>query len=89
VGFGDIGIATQSEYLLAIIWMFFGVSFYSYTVGAVAGIIAKMDTKSAILSSKLATLNSYAARIDLPEENINRIARFLENDCKESNSIVE
>ena len=69
--------------------MFFGVSFYSYTVGAVAGIIAKMDTKSAILQGKLATLNNYASRIDLPEENHMRIARFLQNDCQESNSLVE
>jgi hypothetical protein len=79
VGFGDIGIGTANEYALAVIWMFFGVSFYSYTVGAVAGIIATMDTKSAILSGKLTTLSGYATRIDLPAENHTRIARFLEN----------
>lgn len=69
--------------------MFFGVSFYSYTVGSVAGIIAIMDSKHAILASKLNTLSSYGDRINLPIETLERISRFLENENKESHSLVE
>ena len=89
VGFGDISIMTSNEYMIAVFWMFAGVSFYSYTVGSVAGIIAAMDTKAAILSNKLTTLNGYAERIKLPEDTSVRISRFLENDSKDQNSLVE
>jgi hypothetical protein len=43
VGYGDMVILILQEYFIAIIWMFAGASYYSYTVGAVAGIIANMD----------------------------------------------
>ena len=89
VGFGDISIGLEVEYVMAIAWMFVGVSFYSYSVGSVAGIIANMDTKAAILSGKLTTLSGYSDRIKLAEDTQVRIARFLENDSKETNSLVE
>jgi len=36
--------------------MFAGASYYSYTTGAVAGIIANMDKKSEIIHQKVATI---------------------------------
>ena len=50
VGFGDIGISLEEEYLLALGWMVFGVSIYTICIGNVSTIIATMDTKAAILS---------------------------------------
>jgi hypothetical protein len=50
VGYGDMVILILQEYFIAIIWMFAGASYYSYTVGAVAGIIANMDQKSEIIA---------------------------------------
>lgn len=83
VGFGDIAIGLTSEYLLSLAWMVFGVSFYSFTVGNVTSIIASIDTKAAILASKLATLQAYSLRIDLPHDTAMRIQKFLENDNKD------
>jgi len=48
------------EFVLSLFWMIFGVAVYSFTVGNISSIIANMDTKVAILSSKLQTLNAYA-----------------------------
>jgi len=33
VGYGDITVGTLTEQCFAMIWMIFGVGFYSYTIG--------------------------------------------------------
>ena len=53
VGFGDISIGLQEEYLLALGWMVFGVAIYGICLGNVSTIIATIDTKAAILNQKL------------------------------------
>ena len=53
VGFGDIGIAYLEEYILSIMWMLFGVSVYTLTIGNVSSIIASIDSKAFFLSQKL------------------------------------
>jgi len=53
VGYGDFGVSTKPEFILALIWMVVGVNFYSFTIGNVSSIIATMDSKAAILNSKL------------------------------------
>ena len=50
VGFGDIGIFHVEEYILSIIWMLFGVSVYTLTIGNVSSIIANTDSKAFFLS---------------------------------------
>lgn len=89
VGFGDISIGMTSEYVLSLLWMVFGVSFYSFTVGNITSIIASIDTKAGILTSKLSTLQAYSLRIDLPQDTSLRIQRFLENDNKDLISQVD
>lgn len=89
VGFGDIAIALPEEFCFSLLWMIFGVSFYSFTVGNVSTIIANMDTKAAILSNKLSILQTFSERIQLNQETSIRIQRHLENDSKDLNSIVE
>ena len=56
VGFGDISIGMYVEYLLTIMWMLFGVSVYTLTIGTVSAIIANIDSKNYFLSQKLQTL---------------------------------
>ena len=53
VGFGDIGIGLLEEYILALIWMVFGVSIYTITIGSVSTLIANSDIKAALLSAKI------------------------------------
>lgn len=49
VGYGDISARTQSELVLSVLWMVFGVGFFSFTIGNLSSVLASMDTKSAIL----------------------------------------
>lgn len=44
VGFGDINAVTIPEKIIAILWMIFGVGFYSFTIGNLSQIIAMIDT---------------------------------------------
>ena len=89
VGFGDISISLLEEYILAIVWMVFGVSIYTICIGNVATIIATVDTKAAILSKKINTLQQYVLSISLSSETAMRIQKFLENDSKQANSLQE
>ena len=66
VGYGDFSISTPNEYILALLWMIVGVNFYSFTIGNVSSIIASMDSKAALLNSKLNTLNEYSKKYNLP-----------------------
>ena len=69
--------------------MLFGVSVYTLTIGNVSSIIANSDSKAFDLSQKLQTLQTYALKIGLPPETAVRIQRFLENDSKDYNSLLE
>lgn len=66
VGYGDFTVQTTTEYILALLWMMIGVNFYSFTIGNVSSIIAAMDSKAAVLNSKLNTLNEYSIKYGLP-----------------------
>jgi len=46
--------------------MIVGVNFYSFTIGNVSSIIASMDSKAALLNSKLNTLTEYSTKYNLP-----------------------
>lgn len=82
VGYGDFKIQTTTEYILALIWMVIGVNFYSFTIGNVSSIIAAMDAKASMLTSKIQTLNDYSAKYRLPQLTHNKIRKFFENNSK-------
>lgn len=84
VGYGDFGVATTSEYVLALLWMCIGVNFYSFTIGNVSSIIATMDAKASVLNAKLQTLNDYAQKYNLPANTHQKIKKFFENQAKTS-----
>jgi voltage-gated potassium channel Kch len=79
VGYGDIPATTETELLMSIMWMFFGVGFFSFTIGNLSSALASMDTKSAILKRKLMTLTDFSKKIDLPMSMELRIRKFLED----------
>jgi hypothetical protein len=84
VGYGDISIGTTTERLMSILWMFFGVGFYSFTIGNLASIISSIDSKAAHLQQKVSILADFSKRKKLPEELETRIRRFIENNHEEA-----
>jgi hyperpolarization activated cyclic nucleotide-gated potassium channel 2 len=53
VGYGDINAKMTTERTVALIWMIFGVGFYSFTIGNLASIISAIDKRAAHLQEKL------------------------------------
>lgn len=43
VGFGDISAFTPAEIFLSILWMLFGIGFYSFVVGSLTSVISSID----------------------------------------------
>lgn len=82
VGYGDFTVQTTTEYILALLWMMIGVNFYSFTIGNVSSIIAAMDSRAAVLNSKLNTLNEYSMKYGLPAPTQQKIKNFFENQAK-------
>lgn len=68
VGYGDFSADTTSEFLLNLVWMSFGVSFYSFVVGSVTSIIAGEARNSETLKNKLKALDQFQMKTGLPEE---------------------
>lgn len=59
VGYGDFGAQTLTELVLNLIWMSFGVSFYSFVVGSVTSIIAREAQNTETLKNKLRALDQF------------------------------
>lgn len=65
VGYGDITAKTWMEMIFAIIWMFIGVGFYSFTVGSLSSFLTSVDTRDSILSSKMAAMHEFAKETNI------------------------
>ena len=68
MGFGDIVAYTSMEKFFAIIWMLFGVGFYSFAIGNLSTIMATMDTRSSHLRARISALNEFSIEAKLPED---------------------
>jgi len=53
VGYGDITPGNTLERLVAMLWMFIGVGFYTFTIGSLSTFLMSIDTRESILTSKL------------------------------------
>ncbi len=77
VGFGDISAKTKNERIFAIIWMIFGIGFYSYTIGNMTNLIASMDSSSEELQQNLSVLKEFKKRTSMPNRLFLKIKRHL------------
>lgn len=67
VGYGDMQGKTMEERVFSIMWILFGVAFYSFTIGNLQSILSEIDANSSELSSKLTTLTNFARQTQLPD----------------------
>ena len=49
VGLGDMNAGTPTERGICILWMMFGVGFYSFTVGSISSVLSSMDTEASLV----------------------------------------
>ena len=45
VGYGEVTPGTSAEFIVAIIWMLFGICFYAFIIGSLASILSSLETK--------------------------------------------
>ena len=77
VGYGDISICTDIEKFVAIMWMCFGVAFYSFTIGNFTNLVNQIDTREKALRQKIFYIDSFAADAALPREMRQRLRKVL------------
>jgi len=68
VGYGDISANTSLERVIAVLWMMFGVCFFSFTIGSLTSMITNIDTKETVLTNKLAIIDEFSreSKLDKP-----------------------
>ena len=78
VGYGDIVPVTELEISLAMIWMAFGLYFFSFTIGSLNSMLLSMDLKENILENKLAVIDEFVSDANLTKELRRKLKKSLE-----------
>ena len=68
MGYGDFGANTNKELGVTILWMFFGVMFYTFVVGALTSAISAFASQQENLLSKMKALEEFAEESGLNSE---------------------
>jgi hypothetical protein len=68
VGYGDMTSVTVLEKIFSIGVMIFGVCFFSFTIGSLASIFNRMDSKEAILNEKMLLIDEFAKESQLHKD---------------------
>ena len=54
--------------IVAMVWMIFGIGFYSFTIGILSSVLAHMDTKSTSLHKKIAIMNEFCNEMKISKD---------------------
>lgn len=82
IGYGDITPKNDLERLVAMVWMLFGVGFYTYTIGSLSSLISSIDVRESALTQKLHMINTFAQETGISKE----LHRSLRNAIKYNSS---
>ena len=78
VGYGDITGGTLLEMTISIVLMIFGVCFFSFTIGSLASIFNRIDSKEAILNNKMAIIDEFSKESKLDQNLKLRLRHALQ-----------
>jgi CRP-like cAMP-binding protein len=67
VGYGDIRPTNDSEMIIAIAWMAFGLCFFSYTLGVLSSMLLSQNSKEIALNNKLLAVDEFIKEEKLPK----------------------
>ena len=73
VGYGDITAKTSLEMAFAMIWMSFGMIYFSLTIGGLSSMLSHMNTKEQALNNKLIFVEQFAKEAKLGTDLRRRI----------------
>lgn len=80
VGYGVPNAQTPIEIIFTLLWMIFGVGFYSFTIGNLSSILSSIDEKASELQKKKYNFSEYAKKHKLPIEIQNKVTKFIDNN---------
>lgn len=81
IGYGKVEPVTESEQIVAIIFLILNGSMYAYVIGAICGIVSMMDPATTHFNQQMDHLNGFMAEINFPYERRNHFRDYF-NFCK-------
>lgn len=79
-GWGNIPITSTTEQVFAIIWMMFGVIYYSFIIANFSSLISNNNILRQQLNTKLKGVAEFAKKTGLPLEIYIKIKKFVINN---------
>ena len=73
VGYGDIVPGNNAERIVAMLWMFIGVGFYTYTIGSLSTFLMSIDTRESVLTAKLGAVQEMYKQTGITKTTKNKI----------------
>lgn len=80
VGYGDYPARTYPELIMCLVWMAFGVNFYSFLVGSITSHVTSESQNQDNVKYKLKELDNYRVSTDMDSQLFNDINQFLQNN---------
>jgi len=59
VGYGDIVSYNTAERCFNLVWMLFGIGFYSFTIGFITNFITSKENRKSLLAKKLYRIEKF------------------------------
>ena len=84
VGYGDIAAGTDMERIFSIIWMLFGIGFYSFTIGSLTSMLSDLDSRNNELTVKLNAVDQIAREARLGSSVKFRLRRAIRLHMKKT-----
>lgn len=73
VGFGDLYADTESEKLIAMVWMLVGVGLYSFIVGTLSAVITGLGGAAVLIETRLQQVELFAKDTNLSRKTIRMV----------------
>lgn len=74
----------KAEMITSIVWMLFGVGFYSFTIGILSSVLAYIDTKATNLQKKIAIMNEFCNEMKISKSLKERLRKTLEYNSQKN-----
>lgn len=89
VGYGDFGAYNIYELVITIVWMGFGVAFYSIVLGTMTSILTEQMFNQESLQNKLKAFSKFKEETNLDRELYERIRMFMQNNYNDMNRMID
>ena len=80
VGYGDYPARTYPELIMCLVWMAFGVNFYSFLIGSITSNITAQSQNQDSVKYKLKELDTFRESTKMDLQLFNDVNQFLLNN---------